>query len=200
MLDSSIIFLWVWLWWTSRWVVYFKIVAHNFCIKLSWEILFTPVHIRHKFVQFLSQIAIEFADRYNTALVCHRWRYLACHPRLWLRVDRSVKDLTEPGVFPNIETAVAAARFVNLYCLYIFLLLVCWVLEHDIVLHPCRPGDTILIAAGGRHLASNIQISKPLCLVCLEVLGHSKNLIKVLLILALNFSGAFYNNRINFFY
>ncbi|KAF3448780.1 hypothetical protein FNV43_RR09493 [Rhamnella rubrinervis] len=82
---------------------------------------------------FLSPIP----DRHNTALVCHRWQYLACHPQLWLRVDRSVKDLTEPGVFPNIETAVAAAR----------------------------PGDTILIAAGGRHLASNIQISKPLCLV-----------------------------------
>ncbi|PON98823.1 F-box domain containing protein [Trema orientale] len=82
---------------------------------------------------FLSPIP----DRYNTALVCHRWRYLACHPRLWLRVDRSVKDLSEPGVFPNIETAVAAAR----------------------------PGDTILIAAGGKHLASNIQIKKPLCLI-----------------------------------
>ncbi|CAI0461823.1 unnamed protein product [Linum tenue] len=76
-------------------------------------------------------------DRYNTALVCHRWRYLACHPRLWLRVDRSVKDLEEPGVFPSIETAVSAAR----------------------------PGDTILIAAGGSHFASNIQIDKPLCLV-----------------------------------
>ncbi|KAL5570487.1 hypothetical protein UlMin_027062 [Ulmus minor] len=76
-------------------------------------------------------------DRYNTALVCHRWRYLACHPRLWLRVDRSVKNLSDPGVFPNIETAVAAAR----------------------------PGDTILIAAGGEHVASNIQIRKPLCLI-----------------------------------
>ncbi|XP_060675527.1 F-box protein SKIP5 [Ziziphus jujuba] len=82
---------------------------------------------------FLSPIP----DRYNTALVCHRWRFLACHPRLWLRVDRSVKDLSEPGVFPDIEAAVAAAR----------------------------PGDTILIAAGGRHCASNIRINKPLCLV-----------------------------------
>ncbi|KAE8038369.1 hypothetical protein FH972_010889 [Carpinus fangiana] len=82
---------------------------------------------------FLSPIP----DRYNTALVCHRWCYLACHPRLWLRVDRSVKDLSEPGVFPNIETAVTAAR----------------------------PGDTILIAAGGIHRASNIQIKKPLCLI-----------------------------------
>ncbi|CAI0461822.1 unnamed protein product [Linum tenue] len=55
-------------------------------------------------------------DRYNTALVCHRWRYLACHPRLWLRVDRSVKDLEEPGVFPSIETAVSAARRAELGC------------------------------------------------------------------------------------
>ncbi|XP_057736978.1 F-box protein SKIP5 [Arachis stenosperma] len=76
-------------------------------------------------------------DRFNTALVCHRWNYLACHPRLWLRVDRSVKDLSEPGVFPSIETAVAASR----------------------------PGDTILIAAGGVHCVSNIQIKKPICLV-----------------------------------
>ncbi|EXB62650.1 hypothetical protein L484_023946 [Morus notabilis] len=82
---------------------------------------------------FLSPIP----DRYNTALVCHRWKYLACHPRLWLRVDRSVTDLSEPGAFPSIETAVAAAR----------------------------AGDTILIAAGGKHLASNIQIKKPLCLI-----------------------------------
>ncbi|XP_065868283.1 F-box protein SKIP5 isoform X1 [Euphorbia lathyris] len=76
-------------------------------------------------------------DRYNTALVCQRWHFLACHPRLWLRVDRTIKDLSEPGVFPSIEMAVSAAR----------------------------PGDTILIAAGGDHLASNIQINKPLCLI-----------------------------------
>ncbi|KAJ4826418.1 F-box protein skip5 [Turnera subulata] len=82
---------------------------------------------------FLSPIP----DRYNTALVCHRWHYLACHPRLWLRVDRSAKDLAEPGVFPSIEMAVSAAR----------------------------PGDTILVAAGGVHVASNIQIKKPLCLI-----------------------------------
>lgn len=60
----------------------------------------------------LFMIAVELADRYNTALVCHRWQFLACHPRLWLRVDRSVKDLSDPGVFPSVETAVAAARFV----------------------------------------------------------------------------------------
>lgn len=59
-----------------------------------------------------THISIEFADRYNTALVCHRWLFLACHPRLWLRVERSIKDPLEPGVFPSIETAVAAARFV----------------------------------------------------------------------------------------
>ncbi|KAK2979210.1 hypothetical protein RJ640_027504 [Escallonia rubra] len=76
-------------------------------------------------------------DRYNSALVCHRWLFLACHPRLWLRVDRSVKEFSEPGVFPSVEAAVSAAR----------------------------PGDTILIAAGGTHLASNIQIKKPLCLI-----------------------------------
>ncbi|KAL5719987.1 F-box protein skip5 [Ranunculus cassubicifolius] len=76
-------------------------------------------------------------DRFNTALVCQRWCYLACHPRLWLRVERSIKTLNEPGVFPNIEAAIIAAR----------------------------PGDTILIAAGGNHLASNIQIKKPLCLI-----------------------------------
>ncbi|XP_050385236.1 F-box protein SKIP5 [Argentina anserina] len=82
---------------------------------------------------FLSPIP----DRYNTALVCHRWLFLACHPRLWLRVERSIKYPLEPGIFPSIETAVAAAR----------------------------PGDTILISAGGRHLASDIQIKKPLCLI-----------------------------------
>jgi hypothetical protein len=54
-----------------------------------------------------------------------------------LRVDRSVKSLTEPGVFPDIQMAISAAR----------------------------PGDTILIAAGGSHLASNVQINKPLCLI-----------------------------------
>ncbi|WZY87934.1 hypothetical protein YC2023_044669 [Brassica napus] len=84
-------------------------------------------------LSFLSPIP----DRYNTALVCHRWRYLACHPRLWLRVDRFVKDLSQPGVFHDIESAVSAAR----------------------------PGDTILIGAGGNHLVSNIQIKKPLCLI-----------------------------------
>ncbi|CAH9096227.1 unnamed protein product [Cuscuta europaea] len=76
-------------------------------------------------------------DRYNTALVCHRWCFLAFHPQLWLRVDRSVRDLSLPGIFPNIEAAISAAR----------------------------PGDTILIADGGSHRVSNIQIKKPLCLI-----------------------------------
>ncbi|KAH9698439.1 F-box protein SKIP5 [Citrus sinensis] len=58
---------------------------------------------------FLSPIP----DRYNTALVYHRWNYLACHPRLWLRVDQSVKDLSEPGVFPDLKTAVSVARSVE---------------------------------------------------------------------------------------
>ncbi|KAK9157327.1 hypothetical protein Scep_003901 [Stephania cephalantha] len=78
-----------------------------------------------------------YAYRYNSALVCRRWCYLACHPRLWLRVDQSVKDSLEPGVFPNIEAAVSAAR----------------------------PGDTISIASGGSHCASNVQIKVPLCLI-----------------------------------
>lgn len=82
---------------------------------------------------FLSPIP----DRYNSALVCHRWNFLACHPHLWLRVDRSLRDLSLPRIFPNIETAVSAAR----------------------------PGDTILIADGGSHHVSNIQIRKPLCLI-----------------------------------
>ncbi|TYH75420.1 hypothetical protein ES332_D04G017500v1 [Gossypium tomentosum] len=103
-------------------------------------------------------------DRYNTALVCHRWCYLACHPRLWLRVDRSVQDFSEPGVFPNIEEAVSVAS-------YIKLLLICGLGLYGILLRPYlqtlpfRPGDIILIAAGGSHLASNIQIKKPLCLI-----------------------------------
>lgn len=75
-------------------------------------------------------------DRYNSALVCHRWCFLACHPRLWLRVEPSLKCSLEPGVFTTIESAVSAAR----------------------------PGDTILITAGGSHLACDIQIKKPICL------------------------------------
>ncbi|KAJ1696793.1 hypothetical protein LUZ63_005305 [Rhynchospora breviuscula] len=82
---------------------------------------------------FLSPIP----DRYNTALVCHRWRFLACHPRLWLRVERPIKTTFEPGVFPTLEAAISAAR----------------------------PGDTILIAAGTTNIASAIQIKKTLCLI-----------------------------------
>jgi hypothetical protein len=69
---------------------------------------------------FYHGAAIEFADRFNTALVCHRWNYLACHPRLWLRVDRSVKDLSEPGVFPNIESAVSVSRHVKLILFWFY--------------------------------------------------------------------------------
>nr|DAD45726.1 TPA_asm: hypothetical protein HUJ06_003956 [Nelumbo nucifera] len=52
---------------------------------------------------FLSPIP----DRYNTALVCQKWRFLACHPHLWLRVHQSIKSPTEPGVFPDIEIAIS---------------------------------------------------------------------------------------------
>ncbi|CAL5085228.1 unnamed protein product [Urochloa decumbens] len=105
---------------------------------LVGEELISPVnslddgYLMHIF-SFLSPIP----DRYNTALVCHRWRFLACHPRLWLRVERPIRDVTEPGVYPNLEAAVSAAR----------------------------PGDTILIAAGGTHVACNIQIKKPICII-----------------------------------
>ncbi|RRT36328.1 hypothetical protein B296_00041879, partial [Ensete ventricosum] len=54
-----------------------------------------------------------FADRYSVALVCHRWRYLVCHPRLWLRVENSIRNMGEPGVFPNLEAAISAARFIG---------------------------------------------------------------------------------------
>ncbi|RYQ86633.1 hypothetical protein Ahy_B10g106289 isoform B [Arachis hypogaea] len=64
--------------------------------------------------------------------------------------DRSVKELSEPGVFPSIETAVAASR----------------------------PGDTILIAAGGVHCVSNIQIKKPICLVSCPILLYDKEEMK----------------------
>lgn len=128
---------------------------------------------------FLSQIVIEFADRYNTALVCHRWCYLACHPRLWLRVDRSVKDLSEPAVFPNIETAVTAARCVKFH----LPIRHSWARQLDqnlITFFPCRPGDTILIAAGGIHHASNIQIKKPLCLVYSKFISYWKGYLSIM--------------------
>ncbi|KAH9299592.1 hypothetical protein KI387_031274, partial [Taxus chinensis] len=75
--------------------------------------------------------------RYNAARVCCRWRHLASDPRMWLCVNKSASAVFEPGVFSTIEDAVSAAR----------------------------PGDTILIAAGAVHLACNIEINKPLCLV-----------------------------------
>ncbi|KAG8391134.1 hypothetical protein BUALT_Bualt01G0156300 [Buddleja alternifolia] len=111
---------------------YKKLLASKYC--------YNPPHINNLddgCLMHIFSFLTPIPDRYNTALVCHRWRFLACHPRLWLRVDRSVKDLSLPGVFPSIETAVSAAR----------------------------PGDTILIAAGGIHCTSNIQIITPLCLI-----------------------------------
>jgi hypothetical protein len=62
---------------------------------------------------FFSNFIVEPADRYNTALVCHRWRFLACHPRLWLRVERPIRDAMEPGVYPDLEAAVSAARSIS---------------------------------------------------------------------------------------
>lgn len=83
-------------------------VMAYFLDTLAWEMVMCII---------CHNIATEFADRHNTALVCHRWRYLACHPRLWLRVDRSAKDSSEPGVFTNIESAVSAARSEN--CIFL---------------------------------------------------------------------------------
>ncbi|KAL2927224.1 F-box protein SKIP5 [Bienertia sinuspersici] len=106
--------------------------------KCSSTILDSPINtlddgcLMHIF-SFLAPIP----DRHNTALVCHRWHFLACHPRLWLRVDRTIKESSEPDVFSSVDAAVSAAK----------------------------AGDTILIAAGGVHITSNIQIKKPLCLI-----------------------------------
>ncbi|XP_064983748.1 F-box protein SKIP5-like [Musa acuminata AAA Group] len=104
----------------------------------SFSAAASPIHslddgcLMHIF-SFLTPIP----DRYSIALVCHRWRCLVCHPRLWLRVENSIRNMGEPGVFPNLEAAISAAR----------------------------PGDTILIAPGLDHVACNIQIKKPLCLI-----------------------------------
>lgn len=76
-------------------------------------------------------------DRYSAARVCSRWRHLASDPRMWLRVEKSCNALAESGIFSTIEDAVVAGR----------------------------PGDTILIATGVVHMACNIQIVKPICLV-----------------------------------
>ncbi|KAK8928915.1 F-box protein SKIP5 [Platanthera zijinensis] len=92
--------------------------------------------VRHKILFFPRHLHTSM-DRYNMALVCHRWRYLACHPRHWLRIERSIKSLAEPGVYLTLEAAISDAR----------------------------PGDTILIASGGNHIVGNIQITKPLCLM-----------------------------------
>lgn len=98
----------------------------------------SPIHsIDDGCLMHIFSFLCPIPDRYNTALVCHRWRFLACHPRLWLRVERPIKNTAEPGVYPSLEAAIFAAR----------------------------PGDTVLIAPGADHVASNIQIKKPLCLI-----------------------------------
>lgn len=141
-----LLFRWIWLFFDGGWAY----ILVCFCI-------ITTVY------QLLSHITFEFADRYNTALVCHRWRFLACHPHLWLRVDRTIKDLSEPGVYSSIDAAVSAAKWVQIK------LAVLWfIFKESIKLTGFlyfRPGDTILIASGGVHITSNIQIKKPLCLV-----------------------------------
>ncbi|XP_072997562.1 F-box protein SKIP5 isoform X2 [Typha latifolia] len=105
-------------------------------VKFEFDICVLNVHLK------------LCCGRNGSILDFDRWRFLACHPRLWLRVDRSIKDVNEPGVFPNLESAISAAR----------------------------PGDTILIATGGNHVACNVQIKKPLCL-------ESVNLVLELLLL-----------------
>lgn len=139
-----------------------------FCLHGTWLSWLTWEFVaQYSLFQFCLCISFEFADRYNTALVCHRWRYLACHPRLWLRVDRFVKDLSQPGVFHNIESAVSAARFVIIISYVVHIFVIRRRVHKPDQIVTSRPGDTILIGAGGNHRVSNIQIKKPLCLVCL---------------------------------
>jgi hypothetical protein len=62
---------------------------------------------------------------------------------MWLRVGEQFKPPDDDiAIFGTLDAAVAAAR----------------------------PGDTIVIAPGQKHGASNLRISKPLCLVCSESL------------------------------
>lgn len=85
------------------------------CLNCLWWYLYFNLYCwcALKWAVF-SNFIVEPADRYNTALVCHRWRFLACHPRLWLRVERPIRDVMEPGVYPNLEAAVSAARSISL--------------------------------------------------------------------------------------
>ncbi|MCE0480928.1 hypothetical protein HAX54_038159 [Datura stramonium] len=70
---------------------------------------------RFPLIFLLSTILTMAASCTSLVFYLARWRFLACHPRLWLRVDRSVKDLSQPGVYPNIEMA-SAARPGTDYC------------------------------------------------------------------------------------
>jgi len=74
-------------------------------------------------------------DRFNAARVCKRWQKLASDSRMWLHVEPDSKSDTT--IFATLEDAVVAAR----------------------------PGDTVLIAPGITHMASNVVITKPLRLV-----------------------------------
>lgn len=140
----------------------------NYCVLMSavnfhLSCMYSFILFKQNSAWALLASCCWIADRYNTALVCHRWCFLACHPRLWLRVERPIKDLAEPGVFPSLETAISAARLVVISCLIAKKRNGEW--QRILFMFGQRPGDTILIAAGGNHVASNIQIEKPLCLV-----------------------------------
>lgn len=74
-------------------------------------------------------------DRFNAARVCKRWKKLACDKRMWLRVEPNLKSA--PNRYSTLQEAVIRAR----------------------------PGDTVLVAPGITHVAPNIRINKPLCLV-----------------------------------
>ncbi|CAM8964832.1 unnamed protein product [Rhodiola kirilowii] len=72
------------------------------------------------------------------------------HVILALVAGRSIsKESLQDGVFHDIQTAIVAAR----------------------------PGDTIVIASGDTHVATNIQINKPLCLIGGGVLPDETTLI-----------------------
>lgn len=76
-------------------------------------------------------------------------------------------------IYPSLEFSITLSQLylqpglwlLSVYIVHIFVI-------HRRVHKPdqivtSRPGDTILIGAGGNHRVSNIQIKKPLCLVCL---------------------------------
>ncbi|KAJ7287963.1 hypothetical protein O6H91_01G066200 [Diphasiastrum complanatum] len=98
----------------------------------------TPIHMLDDgcLMRILTFLS-PLPDRFNAARVCRRWQGLALDRRMWLRVDFTRGLLPLHGVYPTLGDAIIAAR----------------------------PGDTILIASGGVHVASNIRVDKPLCLV-----------------------------------